>query len=57
MVTYYFPSSTMVLLFGQLAAMCPKPKHLKHYVLEVLVVDLVLKGEGFLEVCRVGSLE
>jgi len=47
----------MVLLFGQLAAMCPKPKHLKHYVLEVLVVDLVLKGEGFLEVCRVGSLE
>ena len=43
----------MVLLFGQLATMCPKPKHLKHFVLEVLVGDLVLEGEVFLEVCGV----
>jgi len=47
----------MVLLFGQLATMCPKPKHLKHFVLEVLVGDLVLEGEGFVEVCGVDSLE
>ena len=36
----------MVLLFGQLAAMCPKPKHLKHFVLEVLVGDLGVEVEG-----------
>jgi len=47
----------MVLLFGQLAAMCPKPKHLKHLVLEILDGDLVLEGEGFLEDCGVDSLE
>jgi len=47
----------MVLLFGQLAAMCPKPENLKHLALEVLVGDLVLEGEGFLEVCGVNSLE
>jgi len=47
----------MVLLFGQLAAVCPKPKHLKHLVIEVLVGDLVLEGEEFLEVCEVDSLE
>jgi len=35
----------MVLLFGQLADMCPKLKHLKHLVLEVLVGDLGVEGE------------
>jgi len=35
-----------------------KPKHLKHFVLEVLFGDLVLEGEGLsLEVCGVDSLE
>jgi len=38
----------LVLLFGKLEAMCPKPKHLKHFVLEVLVGNLVVEGEGFL---------
>ena len=38
----------MVILFGQLAAMCPKPKHLKHFVLEVLVGDLGVEMEGVL---------
>jgi len=47
----------MVLLVGQLAAMCPKPKHLKHFVLEVLVGDLVLEKGLSLEVCGVDSLE
>jgi len=36
----------MVLLFGQLAAMCPKLKHLKYFVLEVLVGDLGVEVEG-----------
>ena len=36
----------MVLLFGHLAAMCPKLKHLKHFVLEVLVGDLGVEVEG-----------
>jgi len=36
----------MVLLFGQLAAMFPKLKHLKLLVLEVLVGDLEVEGEG-----------
>ena len=36
----------MVLLFGQLAVMCPKPKHLKHFVLEDLVGDLGVEVEG-----------
>jgi len=33
-------------LKGQFAAMCPKPKHLKHFVLEVLVGDLGVEVEG-----------
>jgi len=33
----------MVSLFGQLTAMCPKPKHL---VLEVLMGDLWVEVEG-----------
>jgi len=32
-----------VLLVGQLAAMCPKSKHLKHFIFEVLVGDLVVE--------------
>jgi len=36
----------MVLLLGQLTAMCPKPKHLKHFVLEVLVGDLGVEVKG-----------
>ena len=36
----------MVLLFGQLTALCLKPKHLKHFVLEVLVGDLGVEVEG-----------
>jgi len=47
----------MVLLFGQLTTMCPKSKYLKSFVLEVLVGDLFLEGEGFLKVCGVDSLE
>jgi len=40
----------MVLFFGKLAVMCSKPKHLKHFMLEVLVGDLGVKVEGlFLE--------
>jgi len=35
----------MVLLLGQLVAMCPKPKYLKHFVLEFLVGDLVVEVE------------
>ena len=32
MVTYDIPPLTIMVLFvGQLAAMCPKPKHLKHF--------------------------
>jgi len=40
--------------------MYPKPKHLKHFVLEILVEDLGVKVDGvFLEIlcCGVGSLE
>jgi len=50
----------MVLLLGQFAAICPKPKHLKHFLFEVLVGDLGLEGEGLsLEscFCEVDSLE
>jgi len=36
----------MIILFGQLKVMCPKPKHLKHFVLEVLVGDLGVEVEG-----------
>jgi len=34
----------VVPLSGQLAAMCPKHKHLKHFVFEVLVGDLGVEG-------------
>jgi len=34
----------MVVLSGQFAAMCPKLKHLKHLVREVLVGDLGVEG-------------
>jgi len=36
----------MVLLDGQFATMCPKPRHLKHFVFEVLVGDLGVELEG-----------
>ena len=36
----------MVLLVGQLATMCPKPKHLKHFWFEVLVGDLGVEVQG-----------
>jgi len=35
--------ANMVLLVGQLTTMFPKPKHLKHFILEVLVGDLVVE--------------
>jgi len=35
----------MVCLFRQLVTMCPKLKHLKHFVLEVLVGDLGAEGK------------
>jgi len=38
------PLTIIVLLLGQLAAMCPKLRHLKHFLLEVLVGDLGVKG-------------
>jgi len=34
------------LLEGQLDAICRKPKHLKHFLLEVLVGDLGVEVEG-----------
>jgi len=46
----------MVRFVRQLAAMCPKSKHLKQLVLEVLVSDFVLEGEGC-SFCGVDSLE
>ena len=36
--------NNVVPLSGQLAAMCPKLKHLKHFVFEVLVGDLGVEG-------------
>ena len=36
--------NNMVSLNGHLAAMCPKLKHLKHFVFEVLVGDLGVEG-------------
>jgi len=40
-------SLTIMFLFeGQLDAMCPKHKHLKHFLLEVLVGDLGVEVEG-----------
>jgi len=43
----------MFLLEGQLVAMCPKPKHLKHFWFEVLVGDLGVEFEG--RNSRIGS--
>jgi len=41
------PYLTIMFLFkGQLDAMCPKPKHLKQFLLEVLVGDLGVEVEG-----------
>ena len=37
----------MVLFVGQFVAIWPKPKHLKHFLLEVLVGDIGVEGEGF----------
>ena len=56
MVTYYYPLfSIMILLLGQVVVISPKPKHLKHFLFEVLVGDLVLEGERLsLEVCGGG---
>jgi len=34
----------MVCLFGHVAAMCPKLKHLKYFGFEVLVGDLGVEG-------------
>jgi len=36
----------MVRFVGQSTVMCPKPKHLKHFLLEVLVGDLGVIVEG-----------
>jgi len=45
MVTHDYPFLTIiVILIGQLVAMCPKVRHLKHFLLEVLVSDLGLEG-------------
>jgi len=41
------PLTIMVLFVGQLAAMCQKSKHLKHFLFEVLVGDLRVEVEGF----------
>jgi len=50
----------MVLLLEQFVVMCPKPRHVKHFVLEVLVEDSGVQVEGVsLEVlsCGVDSLK
>jgi len=45
MVTHDYPPLTIIiLLLGQLAAICLKPSHLKHFLLEVFVGDLGVKG-------------
>ena len=41
------PFTIIVILVGQLAVVCPKPKHLKHFLLEVLVGDLGVEVEGW----------
>jgi len=51
MFPYYLPPppppvTIMVRFVGQSAAMCPKPKHLKQFLLEVLVGDLGVIVEG-----------
>jgi len=41
MITHDYPPLTIIiLLLGKLAEMCPKPRHLKHFLLEILVDDL-----------------
>jgi len=62
MITYYYYHhlTNIVLLLGQFATMCPKPRHLKHLEIEVLVEDLGVEVEGIsLEflLFGVGSLE
>ena len=37
--------ANLVLLVGQLTAMCPKPKHLKHFISGFLVGNLVVEVE------------
>ena len=55
------PFLTIIVLFlGQFGAMCPKPRHLKHFLFEVLVGDLGVEVEEVsLEILcyEVGSLE
>jgi len=55
------PFTIMFLLDGQFVAMCPKPRHLKHFVFEVLVDDLGVEVEGletlWLEVVSFEKLE
>jgi len=53
MVTDYYPPFTInVLLLRQFAMIWPKPKHLKHFLFEILVGDFVLEEERLsLEVC------
>ena len=49
MVTHNNPPPTFTIMFlleGQFAAMCPKPKHLKHIWFEVLVGDSRVEVEG-----------
>jgi len=46
MVTHNNPFTIMFPLEGQLVVMCPKPKHLKHFLFEVLVGDLGVEVEG-----------
>ena len=45
-LTTWPPLTIMVRFVGQSTAMCPKPKHLKHFLLEVLVGDLDVGVEG-----------
>jgi len=55
------PFTIIVLLDGQFVALCPKPKHFKHLVFEVLVGDLGVEVEGlktlWLEVVAFEKLE
>jgi len=41
------PFTIIVLFVGKLVVICPKPRHLKHLVFEVLVADLGVEVEGF----------
>jgi len=40
------PLTIMVCFVGKSVVMCPKPKHLKYFLLEVLVGDLGVEVEG-----------